>query len=97
MNKSELIDLVQANVGKHHPSQLSKAQVGAVLESFGEVAAEALGMNGEVPLPGLGKFKAVSRAARNGRNPKTGETIAIPARNSVTFQAAKNLRDTLNR
>lgn len=96
MNKSDLIELVQANAGKHHPSQLSKAQVGAVLESLGEVATEALGMDCEVTLPGLGKFKTVSRSARSGRNPKTGETIAIPARNAVDFQPAKCLRDALN-
>ena len=57
-------------------------------------AAELLG-GGEIPLPGLGKLKSKDIAARHGRNPRTGETLDIPAHKAVTFTACKDLKEAM--
>ena len=57
-------------------------------------AAELLG-GGEIPLPGLGKLKSKDVAARKGRNPRTGETLDIPAHKAVTFTACKDLKEAM--
>ena len=60
----------------------------------GVAAAELLGC-GEVPLPGVGKLKAKTTAARKGRNPRTGESVDIPAGKKVHFVACKELKEAL--
>ena len=60
----------------------------------GVAAAELLG-GGEVPLPGIGKLKAKTTAARKGRNPRTGESVDIPAGKKVRFVACKDLKEAL--
>jgi DNA-binding protein HU-beta len=60
------------------------------------VIREALAQGQGVALPGLGSFTVTLHAARTGRNPRTGEPIAIPARKRVRFKAAKGLGDILN-
>ena len=60
----------------------------------GVSAAELLG-GGEIPLPGLGKLKSKDIAARTGRNPRTGETLDIPAHKAVTFTACKDLKEAM--
>lgn len=83
-------------------SQVSKAAnvpgttVELVLDNLGRVAAAELVAGGEVPLPGLGKLKAVRRAAREGRNPRTGATIQVPAKTAVKFGMGKVLKETLS-
>ena len=57
---------------------------------------EALQHEGEISLHGFGSFKRKTRAARTGRNPKTGETLTIPEREVVQFKASKNLLDHIN-
>lgn len=90
MNLSDLAE----KVATEH--DLPKAKVKAVLEStFGKLA-EAVASGEEVALPGFGKFKLSERAARQGRNPATGEVIQIAASRKPTFAPAKPLRDRLN-
>jgi DNA-binding protein HU-beta len=89
MNQSELI-IKTAQV-----SGVSKKDVEAVLKVAGDVIADALVESGEAVLPGLGKLVIGQRAARTGRNPKTGEPVEIPAGKTVKFKAAKALKDNL--
>lgn len=95
MKKSELIKLWQAETEKTLPGGLSLAQHGALLESLcGIMTAELLG-GGEVPLPGIGKLKTKLVPAREGRNPQTGEKIAIPARRKIMLAVSKDLKESL--
>lgn len=90
MNQSELIDVIAEQTG------LPKKAVGDVLRVQGEAAATALSDgDGELVLPGIGKLKLGARAARTGRNPKTGEALDIPACNVVKLVAAKALKDAV--
>jgi DNA-binding protein HU-beta len=89
MNQSELITKVASISGE------SRKAVEAVLKSTADVIGSTLGEGGEVTLPGLGKLFVKERAAREGRNPKTGEAILIPAGKSPGFKAAKALKDAV--
>lgn len=60
------------------------------------IIREALAQGQKIPLPGIGSFSVELHAARMGRNPRTGESIAIPARRRIHFKAAKGLRELLN-
>lgn len=98
MNQQDLIYTLQAQfntdcVGR---GQLAAASVKAILRTLGEVVGAELDNGGTVNLPGLGTLSVKERAARTGRNPKTGEEIEIPAKRVVKFSPAKNLRDLLN-
>ena len=95
MNKAELIAAIAADIN------LQKVVVESVLESAGRVialhfAATDAGVDAEAVLPGLGKLKATTRAARTGRNPQTGEPVEIPERMAVKFAAGKALDDWIN-
>lgn len=95
MNKAELIAAIAADIN------LQKVVVESVLESAGRViaqhfAATDAGVDAEAVLPGLGKLKATTRAARTGRNPQTGEPVEIPERMAVKFSAGKALEDWIN-
>lgn len=95
MNKAELIAAIANETG------LYKASVDMVLETAGRViaqhfAAADAGVDAEVVLPGLGKLKATTRAARTGRNPQTGEPVEIPERMAVKFAAGKALDEIIN-
>lgn len=90
MNKQELIDAIAASTGE------TKRSVTAILEALSEQTTAALQSGEEVTLHGLGKLKPVDKAARTGRNPQTGEPVAIEARTNVKFTAAKALKDALN-
>lgn len=95
MNKSELIAAIAADI------DMKKVDVEIVLESAGRViaqhfAAADAGVDAEAVLPGLGKLKATTRAARTGRNPQTGEPVEIPERMAVKFSAGKALEDWIN-
>jgi DNA-binding protein HU-beta len=97
MNQSNLITAIQsAAISKREGQHISKADVEAILAALADItSAEMQTKNGEIPLPGLGKLKASTRAARTGRNPATGAEIDIPARKTVKFVASKALRDAL--
>ncbi len=75
---------------------LSKAQTGQALTAFIEHLQTALGQGDKVSLPGVGQFEVAERAARQGRNPQTGEPIDIPASKAVKFKAGKALKDAVN-
>ncbi len=93
MNKAQLIDALYDEVGTE---PISKKAISTVLDALGAVATEELKTEcGEITLPGLGKLKAATRAARRGVNPATGEEIDIPARNTAKFVPAKALLDAL--
>jgi DNA-binding protein HU-beta len=90
MNTSDLIEKLVADQG------LTKVQSKAIVDSVLKGITDAVVAGDEVSLPGFGKFKVQSRAAREGRNPATGATIKIAASKKVAFQPAKALKDALN-
>jgi len=86
MNKSELIAAVADK------SDLSKADAGKAVDAFVEVVTKALKKNDKVSLVGFGTFSIRKRAARQGRNPKTGAVLKIAASKNPTFKAGKALK-----
>ncbi len=90
MNQSELIAKVASISGE------SKKAVEAVLKTTADVITAGLQDGDDVTLPGLGKLAIKQRAARTGKNPKTGEAIQIPAKKAPHFSAAKALKDAVN-
>lgn len=90
MNKQDLINQVAEE------TQLSKKDVGAVIESVFGAIKTTLAKGEEAAFVGFGSFKASERAARKGRNPQTGDEIDIPASIAVTFKAGKALKDAAN-
>ncbi len=92
MNQAELINAI-ADAGDNEG--VSKATIKWVLDWQGNIARNALASGGEVTLPGLGKLTVKAKAARTGRNPKTGEEIEIPAKTVPHFSASKALKDAV--
>ncbi len=90
MNKSELIDAMAADAG------ISKAAAKAALESLTNNVTSTLKGGGKVALVGWGTWSVSKRAAREGRNPQTGATIQIAAKNIVKFKAGAGLSDSVN-
>lgn len=90
MNKAELIAAMAATTG------LPKKDVEAVLKSFVDVVSNELKNGGKVQLVGFGTFEVSQRAAREGRNPQTGETMQISASKTPKFKAGKALKDAVN-
>ena len=77
-------------------SQLTKKDAEAALKAFTDVVASELKANGKVQLVGFGTFEVSERAAREGRNPQTGETMKIAACKAPKFKAGKALKDAIN-
>lgn len=90
MNQSELI-MKTAQI-----SGVTKKDVEHVLKVAGDVIAAALTEEGHAVLPGLGQMDTIEKAARQGRNPKTGEAMTIPARKAIKFGASKSLKAAIN-
>lgn len=90
MNKSELIDAIAA------AADLSKADAGRALDATLEAITGALKKGDAVSLVGFGTFGVKQRAAREGRNPQTGQTIKIAAATVPGFKAGKALKDAVN-
>lgn len=90
MNKTGLVDAVAAS------SSMTKVHATAVVGSVLEVITKALKKGDNVTIVGFGTFKVTKRKARNGRNPRTGAVIKIPAKKSVSFLAGKGLKSTVN-
>jgi len=90
MNKSELIDAIATDSG------LSKADAGRALDGFTSAVTGALKGGDSVSMVGFGTFAVKHRAARAGRNPRTGDTIQIKASNNPSFKAGKALKDAVN-
>ena len=91
MTKSEFVD----NLAKH--LEFSKQEGERVLEAVLETLRSALANGEKIDLRGLGSFKVRESKSRQGRNPKTGETIVIPAKRSAAFRPGKDLTLLLNR
>ena len=89
MNKAELINTIAEDAG------ITKTQANATLDSFVSAVTKTLKEDGNVTLVGFGTFSVSSRAARNGRNPQTGEEIKIKAKKVAKFKAGKELSETL--
>ena len=91
MNKAELIDAVQSKLGKDATKRAAEDAVAAVLDSIANGVRE----DRKVQLIGFGTFEVKNRAARMGRNPKTGEPMQIAASKSVGFKASSTLKGSL--
>ncbi|MBF7682462.1 HU family DNA-binding protein [Acinetobacter sp. B5B] len=89
MNKSELIDNIAQNGG------LSKVDAGKALDATIASITKALQAGDTVTLVGFGTFAVKERAARTGRNPKTGEELQIKASKVPSFKAGKSLKDAV--
>ena len=92
MNTADLADRVVAA----DPS-LTKAKAKDVLDTVLTAIREAAVKGEEVSLPGFGKFKVQDKPARQGRNPRTGETLEIAATKKLVFQPAKPFKDALTK
>ena len=90
MNKNELVAAVASGAG------LSKADAGKAVDSVFDSIAGALQNGADVRLVGFGTFSVTHRKASTGRNPRTGESIQIPASNQPKFKAGKGLKDAVN-
>ncbi len=90
MNKTELVAAVAEQAG------LSRKDAEAAVKAFTDVVAEALKAGDKIQLVGFGTFEVSERAAREGRNPRTGETMTIEASKTPKFKAGKALKDLVN-
>ena len=90
MNKSDLIDAMAADAG------ITKAAAKNALESFLGNVEGSLKKGNRVSLVGFGSWAVSKRAAREGRNPQTGKTIQIAAKNVVKFKAGSELQNSVN-
>ena len=90
MNRNDLVDAVAERTG------LAKSDAARAVEALLGAVTDALRKGETVTLSGFGSFVAKTRAARTGRNPRTGESIAIPASRAPAFKAGKGLKDALN-
>ena len=89
MNKTDLINAVADK------ADISKADAGRAVDALFDVIGKALKKKDKVSLVGFGTFLVRERAARQGRNPKTGATIKIKANKTPAFKAGKALKDML--
>lgn len=90
MNKNDLVAAVADASG------LSKADAGKAVDGVFDAITGALKGGDEVRLVGFGTFSVAKRAATEGRNPRTGEKIKIPASKQPKFKAGKGLKDAVN-
>jgi len=90
MNKSELIDAVADS------TDISKAAAGRAVDAVFDTIADSLKRRESVTLVGFGTFTVRERAARSGRNPRTGETIRIGPSVTPVFKAGKALKDAVS-
>nr|WP_159433015.1 HU family DNA-binding protein [Thiohalospira halophila] len=90
VNKSELIDAIAEG------ADLSKAAAGRALDATVDAVTDALKKNDQISIVGFGTFSVRERAARTGRNPRTGEEIKIAAAKVPAFKPGKALKDAVN-
>ncbi len=90
MNRVELIAAMADR------AELSKKDAEKALKAFTEVVAEELAKGEKIQLVGFGTFEVSERAAREGRNPRSGETMTIAASKAPKFKAGKALKDAIN-
>ena len=90
MNKTELVAAMAER------TELTKKEAEKALKAFTDIVAEELTKGEKIQLVGFGTFEVSERAAREGRNPMTGETIQISASKTPKFKAGKALKDQVN-
>ena len=90
MKKVELVEAVAEETG------LTKADATKAIDATFKAITNALANGDKVPIVGFGTFDVSERAAREGRNPRTGEPVTIAARKAVTFKAGSALKDAVN-
>ncbi len=90
MSKTELVNYIAEEAG------LTKADASRDLETMIEGVTAGLKKEGKVTITGFATFTAKKKAAKTGRNPRTGETVKIPARVAATIKAGSKLKDALN-
>ena len=90
MNKTELIETVASK------AEITKAEAGKVVGATLDSITEGLVGDGKVVLVGFGTFEVRKRAARTGRNPRTGDKIKIKASNAPAFKPGKNMKEAVN-
>ena len=90
MNKAELVAAMAEQAG------LSKKDAEAALKAFTDVVSDELKNGGTVQLVGFGTYEVSERAAREGRNPQSGEVMKIAASKAPKFKAGKALKDLVN-
>ena len=91
MNKTELIAAVAEK------AKISKKDAEKAVKAFTDAVAEELAKGGKVQLVGFGNFEVSERPAREGRNPRTGETMTIAASKTPKFKPGKALKDEINK
>ena len=91
MNKTELIAAVAEK------AEFSKKDAEKAVKAFSDAVAEELAKGGKVQLVGFGNFEVSERPAREGRNPRTGETMTIAASKTPKFKPGKALKDEINK
>ena len=90
MNKAELIEAIASS------TEMTKTDVDKVITSFVDVVTDALTKGEKVSLKGFGNFEVRERGERTGRNPRTGETMEIPASKVPAFKASAALKNVVN-
>ena len=88
--KAEVINAIAEQAG------ISKKEAAAAFDAFVGYISDTCQRGDRCAIPGLGSFAVTERKSREGRNPRTKETITIPASKNVRFKAGKDLRDMLN-
>ena len=91
MTKAELIDTIASS--KSLPEGLTKKAVAAVFDTAFDEIRKSVKKEGKLTVPGFGTFTKKKRAAREGRNPQTGESIKIKASTTMTFRPSKDLKE----
>ena len=91
MNMTELIAAVAEK------AEISKKDAEKAVKAFTDAVAEELAKGGKVQLVGFGNFEVSERPAREGRNPRTGETMTIAASKTPKFKPGKALKDEINK
>lgn len=89
--KADIVDSIVSNV-----EGLTKRQAGEAFDTVFETITDFLKKGDRVQLPSFGSFSVATRAARKGRNPRTGEEIAIQESNNVRFKTGKELKEIIN-
>jgi nucleoid DNA-binding protein len=95
MGMAEISNEVYLRVDQEGGPPLKKSGVHEINKAFFDIMLQALNAGEDISIPKFGKFKIIERAERNGRNPKTGESMRITAKKAVRFRPANILRMTI--
>lgn len=95
MNRGELVDAIIAN--SKEKDVVSHAQMERIVCSVFDTIKDAVASGDEVAIANFGTFKTVKKAAKEGRNPQTGEKIKIAAKTAPKFVAGKGFKDAVNK